>query len=539
MAFASGYFPLFFAVLLLLYYLLPRRLQKVILLFGSLFFYLFSGWQNLVLILCMSLVAYVGGRSIDRKAKQIEATLAAESAWDKAKRKEYRRMEKRGLRARMYVSVVLLLLCLAFFKYTPAMSALIGGGQGIELLFPMGLSFFTFQLAGYVIDVFRGSIVCETSYLRFCLFSCYFPQMVQGPISRYGELTKTLFAPVAFDAKGVSGGLFRVLLGYIKKLVIADTAMIVVQTIVSDAQNYRGAGVAVLLLLYSVQIYADFTGGMDIALGCSEMLGIRLQENFDHPFRSTSVKEYWRRWHISMGRWFTDYVFYPLSISGASQKLSRLSRRLLGENVGKRIPVWIATLLTWLLTGIWHGAGWNFALWGILNGVTILISQELTPLYRRLGVKFPRYTASGCHRILSCVRIFLLMGLYRTLDVYRSVPLTMRMWGSLFDPKAWRPAVSVDFWTSLGLGVPQWMLLLLGIIMMYLLGRATRSEMAASAAKWASGSECAIWGATWRQRLCERPIRMAVILAFMLAVVLIFGRYGYGYDASQFIYNQF
>ncbi len=537
MLFASGNFILFFIVLFVLYYLLPRRAQKPILLIGSLLFYVCSGWQNLLLILGMSLLSYLGARGIERSAARVEATVAAHPDWDKAQRKAYRKAAKGRTRVRMLSVVGALLLCLAFFKYTPSLTSVLTGGQGIDLIFPMGLSFFTFQVIGYVVDVYRGTVACEHSLFRFCLFSCYFPQLVQGPISRYGELSETLFAPATFDARAVASGLLRACLGYIKKLVVADTAMIAVRALLDDAERWRGGGVALLIVLYSIQIYADFTGGMDIALGCSEMLGVRLAENFDHPFSSTSVKEYWRRWHISMGRWFTDYVFYPLSLCGASQALSRLSRRLLGEKVGKRIPVWAATLITWLLTGIWHGAGWNFALWGVLNGVTILISQELTPLYRKLAARFPRYSASGCHRILSCVRIFLLMGLYRTLDVYGNVPLTLRMWASLLDISSWKALFTAGFWTALGLSVAQWGLLAIGVLLLYLIGRATKTDISASASKMAGGA--LVWGAALRQKWCEHPLSLAVLLAMMVAVVIIFGRYGFGYDASQFIYNQF
>ena len=528
MRLTSGAFWLFFAVLLLLYYLLPKRWQKGTLLVASLLFYLCAGWENLLLFLLMATYAFLGARLLygfQKRAAESRASLDAQA------KKQHQKRSHRRLQALMWAVVLPELAALAFFKYTPTL-------WDIKLLFPMGLSFFTFQILSYVLDVYRGTQAPERSIFRFWLFACYFPQMVQGPISRYGELTPTLFSFVAFDWTQVLSGGFRALLGLMKKLIIADTVLVAVSAVQKTPEAYRGVGVAFLILGYSVQIYADFTGGMDIALGCSEMLGVRLCENFDHPFSSTSFKEYWRRWHISMGRWFTDYVFYPLSVSAPCRALSRFSRRALGESVGKRVPVWTATMLTWLLTGIWHGAGWNFALWGLLNGAAILIAQELQPLQRSLCVRYPRYAKSGVHRLLCCVGVFSLMGLFRTLDVYADVPLTLRMWASLLDVRAWRSLYDANFWQSLGLSTGEWLLVAIGVVLMYLLGKLTQNGQASAAGKWVRGIAPA-WGAQLRLRLCRRPLLLAVILALMVSAILIFGRYGYGYDATQFIYNQF
>ena len=528
MRLTSGAFWLFFAVLLLLYYGLPKRWQKGVLLAASLLFYACSGWGNLLLILAMALYAYLGAHFLDRYAQRsasVRATLDADA------KKQHKKQSQRRAKVLMWGVILPELACLALFKYTPAV-------LGRDLIFPMGLSFFTFQILSYVLDVYRGTLVAERSPFRFLLFACYFPQMVQGPISRYGELTPTLFSAVAWDRERVLAGAFRALLGLAKKLIVADTVLIAVRAVQHEPDAYRGAGVAFLILIYSVQIYADFTGGMDIALGCSEMLGIRLCENFDHPFSSVSIKEYWRRWHISMGRWFTDYVFYPLSVSAPCRALSRHSRRVLGEGLGKRIPVWTATMLTWLLTGVWHGAGWNFVLWGALNGAAILVAQEMQPLWRKMNARSPRYTSSRLHHALCCVGVFSLMGLFRSLDVYGDVSLTLRLWTSLLDIRAWAAVGESFFWSSFGLTLGEWTVVAMGVIFMYLLGKLTQSDAAGIPSKWGTKNSPA-WGEALRARLCRRPMWLAVVMALMLAAVLIFGRYGYGYDATQFIYNQF
>ena len=534
-------FLCFFGCLLLLYYTVPRRAQKPLLLFGSIIFYTFSGWRNVLLILSMTALAYAVAREIDRVAHQKKMSLAAHEEWSEEQRKAFSRRSRAVQRRWMLLGVAILLLGLSFFKFAPAVAKAVGTLPRLSsLIFPMGISFFTFQLITYVVDVYRGKVACERSFYRLCLFSCYFPQLVQGPISRYGELSATLYTPVAFDAGGVSAGMMRVAWGYLKKLVIADTAMIAVGTIMENPERFPGVGVLLLLVLYTVQIYGDFTGGMDIAIGCSEMLGIRLRENFLHPFASTTVGEYWRRWHITMSTFFTDYVFYPLSLSKTAQWVSARLRRVLGARWATQVTVWMTTLLTWLLTGIWHGAGLNFALWGLLNGVVMILGEQLVRIFAPLRKKFPHYYGSGLHRLLCCVRTFLIVGLLRTLDVYRNVPLTFSLWGSLFDLRQYGALLDGTVWSSLGLSSGQWWLLALGVLLMAVVGRLTLEDGEVAQVKWGAAAQTPPrWGSRFRDALGRRPMVYAVLMALMLAVIVIFGRYGYGYDASDFIYNQF
>ena len=204
--------------------------------------------------------------------------------------------------------------------------------------------------------------------------------------------------------------------------------------------------VLLAIVLYSAVIYGDFTGGIDVTIGLSRMLGLEVAENFDRPFSSRSTQEYWNRWHITMGSWFTDYVFYPLSICKPMQRLTKWSKAHLGKVVGMRLPVYLATLVTWFLTGLWHGASWNFIVWGVLNGVVILVSRELSPLYAKFHKRFPKLGENVVYGGFCAVRTFFLMGSIRILDVYRDVPVTARAffsmfydfasWGELFDGRA-------------------------------------------------------------------------------------------------------
>jgi D-alanyl-lipoteichoic acid acyltransferase DltB (MBOAT superfamily) len=219
---------------------------------------------------------------------------------------------------------------------------------------------------------------------RLALFVSFFPQLVQGPISRYDDLSQTLYGPHAWDWTSASYGLQRILWGFFKKLVIADRILVAVNTIIRAPEEHQGFSCWSACCFYTLQLYADFTGGIDITIGSiAEVLGIRVKENFNAPFLARNITDYWRRWHISMGTWFRDYLFYPLSVSRPMLNLSRSARRKLGDALGKRVPVYLCTLIVWFATGIWHGSSWNFIVWGLLNGVVIMVSQACEPLYAR------------------------------------------------------------------------------------------------------------------------------------------------------------
>lgn len=383
----------------------------------------------------------------------------------------------------------------------------------------MGISFYTFQTMGYLIDVYRAKAEPERNIARLALFVSFFPQLVQGPISRFSELEPQFFTPHRFEGRTFTYGLQRILWGYFKKLVIADRIVALMTTLLDEPAEYRGAYVFLLIIVYSIQIYADFTGGIDITIGIAESLGIKLAENFNRPFSSVSTKEYWRRWHITMGTWFTDYIFYPVSVCRPMLKLSKFSRRVFGNAVGKRIPVYLATVVTWFLTGLWHGAGWNFIVWGLLNCAVILVSQELEPLYKKFRERFPRLTSSRGYTLFSRARTFLLMGLIRSLDCYRDVGLTFRMWGSMFTTRNLGEVFSQRLFT-LGIGAAD----------IIIIAAAVAAVCCVSVISEKRDIRAAVY---------EKPLLCAASCCALLVIIILLGEYGIGYDAQQFIYNQF
>jgi len=529
MQFTSIAFLLFAALTLFFYFALPKKMQWGVLLAASYVFYLFAGARYLLFISYTTLVTYLIARWLQARADAEDAYVAARrETMEKTERKAYRAREKKKRFRILTVGLFLGFGLLAVLKYTAfalsgvnAVLALFSPAKVAvpSLLLPLGISFYTFQSMGYLIDVYRKKARAEQNLAKFALFVSFFPQLIQGPISRFDSLASQLFEPHRFDGFRVRSGLCRVAWGFFKKVVVADTAMVAVKTLIGNDTKYSGVYVLLLILLYSVQIYGDFTGGIDITVGLSEMMGILLAENFNRPFSSRSTKEYWRRWHITMGTWFTDYVFYPLSVSGGMQRLSKFSRAKLGEKIGKRIPVYLATIVTWFLTGLWHGAGMNFIVWGLLNCAVILVSQELQPLYTRFQARFPRLTASKPWEKWQMVRTFLLMGLIRSLDCYRDVGRTFRLWGSMFTNWNWGSLFGGGL-VSFGLSWGDWAVVLLGVLLIWAVSRQ-------------------VGDSPLRERIANRPVLWCAVICGLSLLILIFGAYGIGYDASQFIYNQF
>ena len=530
MLFTSYEFLAFLGAVFLLYYILPKKTQWITLLAASYVFYALAGVEYLAFIALTTLSAFLAtllmGRVSARETKYLAEFGAGLS---KDERKEY----KAGAKKRRLVILCMALLLnfgvLAVLKYTAFAVVNINswlhtfGAQTQltipSLLLPLGISFYTFQTMGYLIDVYRAKAEPERNIFKLALFVSFFPQLIQGPISRFGDLGEQLTTPHRFERRNFTYGVQRILWGYFKKLVIADRVLVAINTMVGAPESFDGFYVFLMIILYSVQIYADFTGGIDITIGIAEALGIRLTENFNRPFASRSTKEYWNRWHITMGSWFTDYIFYPLSVSRPMAKLTKLSKKLLGKNIGKRVPVYLATIITWFLTGLWHGAGWNFIVWGLLNCLVILVSRELEPLYARFEHRFPRLHGSYGYGVFMSVRTFLLMGLIRSLDCYRDVPLTFRMWGSMFT-RFNLPDVMGGGISSLGLGLADYVIIGCGCAVMFAVSKVGEKRSV-------------------RDRIYDKPALSWTLCGALFIAIILLGAYSVGYDTSQFIYNQF
>lgn len=324
MSFTSLTFLLFVLAVCLVYFIAPQKCKWVVLLLASWTFYALSGTYLIGFLLFTTTVTYISGR--------IMGGIVPSGHGEK---REQALAVKRKKKAVLIVSLLInfgLLVLLKYNDYFPGLKEFL---TGIGILLPLGISFYTFQSVGYLIDVFRGKYAPERNFFRFALFVSFFPQLVQGPISRFDDLAKQLYEPHRFSYERMVSGVELMLFGYFKKLVVADRINILVSFIFENYTERNGLYILFAGVLYCIQIYSDFSGGMDIAIGIAEIIGISLPQNFERPYFAKTLSEYWRRWHITLNQWLRDYLFYPISLSKLFVKLGQAGRK---SNAVRRMP---------------------------------------------------------------------------------------------------------------------------------------------------------------------------------------------------------
>lgn len=374
MSLVSNSFILFAGASVLVYYLAPARFQWMVLLLFSYIYYLTGGVRLTGYLLFSTIVTYVGARWISALYERGRSAARAKCV--------------------LIAALLLNLGMLCYLKYTgfllENLNALFGGDLRITTLaLPLGISFYTFQSTGYLLDVYWKRIDAEKNPLKYGLFVSFFPQLMQGPIGRYSLLAHQLYEPHALKKENLIRGAERMLWGFFKKIVIADWAAVFADAIFDTPDLYQGVAFFGALF-YMIQLYADFSGAMDVVIGLSQMFGISLEENFRRPFFARSMAEFWHRWHITLGNWMKEYLFYPVSLSGWMSKISRWAKKKFGRKMGRTIPIALADVIVFLAVGIWHGAEWKYVVYGFYNGIIIGSSELLAGQYRewkkKLGI---------------------------------------------------------------------------------------------------------------------------------------------------------
>ena len=422
MAITSMQFLVFCIILTILYFLLPGSWQWILLLVFSIYFYTRSGYLALLFVLVAALAAFLTGLWMERELERSRLVLA--ECRDRAQKAQVREESKKKRRRAFILMCILIFGIWIVTKYSsmiintisPLLSpAQMDGARTFldRMIVPLGISFYTFNCAGYVIDVSRKKYPAERNPLRFLLYVSFFPHIIQGPFSRFDRLGKTLFTPHRFDWDRMSAGMARMLYGYCQKMLVADKLSPAVSAVLADPSKTPGIYLLVAILGYGVQLYADFCGYMNIMCGFCQVLGIELEENFRQPYFAVSIQNYWRRWHITLGNWYTDYVFYPASMGKTAQKIGRRAREKFGPRMGKLLPSYFAMIFVWTLTGLWHGASWTFVVWGWLNFVIIVFSMQAEPGYKWLKGKLHIRDTNIFWRIFQVLRTILIVSLLR------------------------------------------------------------------------------------------------------------------------------
>ena len=371
MTFTTVEFAILVAVTFIIYYLVPDKFRWMVLLAAGGYFYYQTGIGSFVFLLVTIAVSYVCALLIERTG----------SKW-----------------YLMLITVVLFVGMLCVMRMPFA-----------GFIMPMGLSFYALGCLGYCIEVYRKSTPAQKNPAKYALYISFFPHVLQGPFEDYNEMKAEFEKPHPFDYDMAVYGMYRIVFGVLKKLVIADRISYIVDKIYASPDSYYGMTLVLCMFLYSLQLYADFSGYMDIAVGCAKLFGINIRENFNVPYASKSMAEFWRRWHMSLGLWFKSYVFYPVQrtrLCTGIRKYMKARKNRYGMTV---IPSVIGLVCVWTLIGLWHGFDWNYLVYDWTCGLIIIISELLRNVYDRLGNALGKVYKSRLADMLRVVRTFILV----------------------------------------------------------------------------------------------------------------------------------
>ena len=482
MVFNSIDFLVFFPIVCLVYFIIPKKIRYIWLLIASYYFYMSWNPKYAVLIAASTVITYASGILISKADSKAKKNLCVAA------------------------SFIINLGILGIFKYgnfflynvyTAANAMGIHMRETrLDLLLPVGISFYTFQALSYTMDVYRERIKPEKNILTYALFVSFFPQLVAGPIERSENLL-TQIQKVdkieLYNAKRIKDGLMVMLWGFFQKLIIADRVSIVVKEVYKNYENYGAVELILASVLFAFQIYCDFGGYSNIARGAAQVMGFKLMHNFKQPYLATSIKDFWRRWHISLTTWFTDYLYIPL-----------------GGNRKGTVRKYINILIVFAVSGLWHGASYNFVVWGLVHAIFQVVGDIKN---RKLGIKAPTTVPM---KVLKVIGTFILTDFAWVFFASDRFMHAIHIFGQM--GKCFKAGSLLD----LGLDVANWWILIIAIIILITVD--ILHEKKISLIRFFNNSNIVF--------------RYAMSLALLWAVVL-FGVYGYGYDASTFIYFQF
>lgn len=475
-----GFYP-FLVLLLLVYYIMPLRFRWLILLAGSVGFYILLSGEGFLLLLLTIFLSYGAGLLL---------------AFLREKQNKPVFLQK------MVLTVSVLAVMTPWFLIKNG--SFLWGNTIFGRIVPLGISFYTLQIVSYLADVHSGRIAAQKNPAKYALFVLFFPQIVQGPIPRYAQLAQQLYSGHLFDEKKFVKGMQLILWGFFLKFMIADRASIVVNLIFDNPSQYMGCYVLTAGALYSIELYADFLSCVTISQGIAGLFGIDLTDNFLRPYLATSIKDFWRRWHISLSAWLRDYIYIPL---GGSRK-------------GK-IRKYGNLLITFVFSGIWHGSGYKFLFWGMMHAAFQVVGDLTAPIKSRCYRLLRLSEESGTRRMIQRIGVFFWVTLAWIIFRADSLRSGLEMIKNLFS--TWNPWIFVDgSLLHLEVSGKEWCVLMLSILILFFVDHLQEK------------------GIPIRDGILKKAVyvRWTLYIAVILCIML-FGVYGYGYQTQDFIYGGF
>ncbi len=482
LVYISFKFYIFVAIMVVIYYLIPIKWRWISLLCGNLTFYWFLSQfskRRFGVLIALSLFSWIFGMLID-----------------------HYKQHKKVLLVLSIMGIAIPLVISKELKFI--MEALVCKDMPSWWIVPIGFSFYTLQMIAYIIDTYQGKIKAEHNFFKYLLFISFFPQIVQGPIPRYSQLSKQLWKGNNFCENTFVQGFMLIIWGFFLKLCIADKAGIVVDKVFDNYPTYMGMYVLVAGVLYSFQLYADFLACTSLAQGVSALFGIKLVDNFRRPYFSKDIKDFWRRWHISLSSWLRDYIYIPLG----------------GNRKGKLFK-YLNVMITFAVSGIWHGGGYKYLFWGLLHGSYQVIGELLKPIraiiIRRLGIDEKNEVFNMARTVVTFFLVMIGWIIFRA-DHLRTGMSMIKSIFTVLNP--W--ILTNDSLYSLGLGWKEMHILAFCLIILLIVS-------------WNQEKGINIRKIILNQNIIIRWCIYTMAILF----VMIFGTYGYGYDAQSFIYGGF
>lgn len=524
MQFLSGSFIILWMTAFALYYLVSPKMQWYVLLAAGLFFYVFGTGGIPAALLATAFATWGCGLFLKNNLEKEKEAL---KSCDGKEQKKQLKAVFAGKRKRMQILYFTVNLGMLFFyKYMVLILPFLQKMPGIStdfvenIVMPLGISFYTLTAMGYVIDVGRENCEAEHNFLKVLLFLSYFPAITQGPFNRFRPLGEEFLREHVFDYGRMLRGIQRFVWGAFKKLVIADRIGIFVDSVFrSEISSVPGSIFACAVVLYMLQLYADFSGYIDMAMGVSESFDIALPENFRRPYFAKSVAEFWRRWHITLGTWFKDYVMFSFVMSGTGRKIGKVFKKK-WNGMGRHVAPIIGTMLVWSFTGAWHGRTLNYMLWGVYYGIIMSVSLVLEAFYPVWKQKL--YIREGKGYALFCmVRTWCIVFAADILIRSESLAQAGAVFQAIFTRPEVRALLSKRI-TSFGLSKYDFLLLLLALCI------------------WLAVSVWEEKGKDVRAYLAAKPVIFRWTCYYgVVLLLLITGIYGGSYDTAAFLYQSF
>ena len=519
-----SFFLLFFGITAILYCLVPQKIRWIVLLLGSYAFYFVSSKGNVLPLIIVTLIVWGSGLWIQKMNSNMKQKrkLASSKEEKKLIRAKYNQFKRRILALGVVLVVLILLFCkyINFFISTlnliPALNL-----KELGVIQPLGISFFVLEGISYIADVYYEKTEAEKNPLKVSLYLSFMLSVVEGPIARYNQLGTQLCSCKYNNLEDISKGYVRVVWGLFKKVVIADRAVLLVSGVFDNYESHSGLTVLLAILFYTLQLYCEFSGVMDIVCGLGKMLGIELPENFNQPFFAKSINEFWQRWHISLGSFLRDYIFYPISFSKGIKNLSAKTKEKFSPYYAKLIPTAIALFFVWFTNGFWHGSGWKYIVYGLYYYFLMMLGLFFKPLTDKLCEKLRINRESKGFSLFATLRTFVIVNIGMLIFRADDLRAALSMFASMFrKSNLWVLIPGGE--NSIEISVYDYAVILVGFIAVLIVGILRERKVDII------------------DRIYKLPFALKFVLYLIaIFVIIIIGAYGEGYGVVDLIYANF